>query len=106
AGTAPTPAAGEAAAGEARADTAAALSIVLKGVSDKDRQLLLDELGHLGEVLESRALGADLEVLLATSASAGDIEAVMCFVVEPEQVEIRAVEGAAAPADAETEPRA
>jgi len=66
-----------------------ALLVTLVGIADKDRELLVEELGQLGEVLERRGSAERHEVVLATQVGAADIEAVMCFIAEPEQVEVR-----------------
>lgn len=64
------------------------LAVTLLGVSAKDRELLTEELAHLGTVLRSNGDDNRFEVILDTTASADDIEAVMCFVIEPEQLEV------------------
>ncbi|MBY5928723.1 chemotaxis protein CheA [Halomonas sp. DP8Y7-3] len=64
------------------------LLVALIGVGDKDRELLVEELAQLGEVVEQRGDAERYEVVLSTSVSAEDIEAVMCFIAEPEQVAI------------------
>ncbi|MBV2132280.1 chemotaxis protein CheA [Pseudomonas sp. MAP12] len=72
----------EAGAGEAR------LCVALLGVSEKDRLLLVDELKQFGTI---RSEGGDVqryEVELLTGEDADDIAAVLCFIVEPEQLEI------------------
>ncbi|MGN6191410.1 MAG: ATP-binding protein, partial [Rhodanobacteraceae bacterium] len=65
--------------------------VTLLGVNDKDRDLLIEELGHLGHVESRHSEGDRHEVVLVSSESAADIEAVMCFIVEPEQLKIEAV---------------
>jgi two-component system chemotaxis sensor kinase CheA len=65
--------------------------VTLLGVNDKDRDLLIEELGHLGQIESRHSDGDRHEVVLASSESATDIEAVMCFIVEPEQLKIEAV---------------
>ncbi len=67
------------------------LSVALLGVSESDRKLLIEELGQLGDVLETRGEDDRYEVLMQSTASADDIEAVMCFIVEPEQLDIRSI---------------
>lgn len=73
------------------------LAVTLLGVNAKDRELLTEELAHLGTVLRSDGDDSRFEVILDTTASADDIEAVMCFVIEPEQLEVSSVP---APAEA------
>tara|TARA_B100000700_G_scaffold81993_1_gene92265 strand:+ start:3368 stop:5578 length:2211 start_codon:yes stop_codon:yes gene_type:complete len=72
------------------------LSIALLGIADKDRELLVEELANFGEIIERRGDSSRYEVLLETSTSVDDIEMVMCFIVEPEQLEIVAAGGPAA----------
>ncbi|MBD3894452.1 chemotaxis protein CheA [Halomonas sp. ML-15] len=72
------------------------LEVALVKVADKDRELLVEELGQLGEVLSQRSDGERYLVTLDTSASADDIEAVMCFIIDPDQVEVRTLSAAAA----------
>ncbi|MFY0989120.1 chemotaxis protein CheA [Halomonas sp. C05BenzN] len=78
------------------------LIVALLGVGDENRQLLVEELGQLGEVITQSGDAARYEVELETTAGADDIEAVMCFIIEPEQIEVRAaaVTGEAPPAAA------
>ncbi|WP_280566605.1 chemotaxis protein CheA [Chromohalobacter sp. 296-RDG] len=67
------------------------LHVVLLNVSDKDRELLVEELGNLGAVQEQHGDAARYEVVLESASSRSDIEAVMCFIVEPEQLDISAI---------------
>ncbi|MBF8221197.1 chemotaxis protein CheA [Halomonas sp. 328] len=71
------------------------LVVALLGVGDKDRELLIEELGHLGEIKGQDGDGQRYEVSLATASGRDEIEAVMCFIVEPEQLEIREVDASA-----------
>jgi two-component system chemotaxis sensor kinase CheA len=71
--------------------------VTLLGVNDKDRDLLIEELGHLGRVESRHSEGDRHEVVLASPESAADIEAVMCFIVDPEQLKIEAVEAGTEP---------
>lgn len=81
------------------------LLVALLNVADKDRTLLVEELEQLGEVQSQSGDEKRYEVILKSSDSADDIEAVMCFIIEPDQIEISAVEGAVDPKVA-TEPAA
>lgn len=72
------------------------LRVALLNVNEKDRILLVEELGQLGEVLAQSGDDKRYEVILKTSDSADDIEAVMCFVIEPDQIAITAAEVVAA----------
>ncbi|MCM2318429.1 MAG: chemotaxis protein CheA [Pseudomonas sp.] len=81
-------AAPEPAVSAAAADGEVRLSVTLLGVSERDRLLLVDELQQFGTI---RSQGGDVpryEVELLTGEDADDIAAVLCFIVEPEQLEI------------------
>ncbi|MFQ3788081.1 chemotaxis protein CheA [Halomonas sp. A29] len=83
--------------------------VTLLNVAEKDRQLLVEELGQLGEVVAHGGDEACYEVTLASSVSSDDIEAVMCFIVDADQVNVRAAEVALSPqgeptADATAQP--
>ncbi|MDR5905781.1 chemotaxis protein CheA [Franzmannia qiaohouensis] len=97
---APAPAAKPQPEPEPQAESAAAgdagdhLEVALIKVDDKDRELLVEELGQLGEVLSQRSDGERYLVTLDTSASADDIEAVMCFIIDADQVEVRSLRAA------------
>ncbi|WP_349616918.1 chemotaxis protein CheA [Azotobacter salinestris] len=93
----PEPEAAEAPVGEEGTER---LRVVLLGVAEKDRELLIEELKHFGSILGQSGDVQRYEVELATGESADDIEAVLCFVVEPEQLEIQALAAPAAPSKA------
>ncbi|MBB3182894.1 two-component system chemotaxis sensor kinase CheA [Halomonas fontilapidosi] len=68
------------------------LAVALLNVGEKDRGLLVEELGQLGTVQGHHGDEECYEVTLLTGVSRDDIEAVMCFIVEPEQLQIRHAE--------------
>ncbi|GHA06223.1 chemotaxis protein CheA [Oceanisphaera arctica] len=68
------------------------LLVTLLGVTDQDYRLLLEELTLFGELVEVRELADGHEVLLDAQASADDIAAVMCFILEPDQLKIRVLD--------------
>ncbi|MFG6158711.1 chemotaxis protein CheA [Halomonas sp. 1390] len=80
------------------------LTVALLNVGEKDRGLLVEELEQLGTVQEQHGDEARYEVTLQTAIGGEDIEAVMCFIVEPEQLQVTpaapasAAQGAEAPA--------
>ncbi|WP_110599387.1 chemotaxis protein CheA [Salinicola lusitanus] len=74
------------------------LSITLSGVSDKDRELLVEELQHFGTIASQSGDVARYRVVLDSTESQDDIEAVLCFIIEPEQLSIE-VEAPTAAAD-------
>ncbi|MDC8803445.1 chemotaxis protein CheA [Halomonas pacifica] len=80
------------------------LVVALLKVGDKDRELLIEELGHLGEIKGQGGDAERYEVSLATESDRDEIEAVMCFIVEAEQVEVREASAPQPSASAEAEP--
>lgn len=62
------------------------LSVTLMFVADRERELLIEELANLGEVISSSGDEQVCRVIVSTTVSAEDIEAVLCFVIEPEQI--------------------
>ncbi|NIY48680.1 chemotaxis protein CheA [Cedecea colo] len=86
----------------AQADSAATvknaqalLQITLSALKESEKTILLEELENLGE-LEGHELFDDRVVAkLRTTTSPDDIFAVLCFVVEPEQIEITEIAGQA-----------
>ena len=62
------------------------IHISLSGLKPNEIPLMLEELGNLGEVKKPQQTDNSLEVTLLTSASEEDISAVLCFVLEPEQI--------------------
>jgi two-component system chemotaxis sensor kinase CheA len=90
---------------ESDAPAGAHLLIVLLGVSAENRALLVEELEQFGKVHGQSGDEARYEVVLETTTSAADIESVMCFIIEPEQIETTTVpagEPSAAAAEAPT----
>ncbi|KDB73389.1 chemotaxis protein CheA [Bordetella bronchiseptica CA90 BB1334] len=87
----------------AAASTTAGLPLRVRfsKVSDKDAQSLLEEMGNLGDVRASERAGQTLTVWVDTTCSPDDIEAVCCFIIDADQLEIaREAEPAHAPAQA------
>ncbi|QHM73215.1 chemotaxis protein CheA [Mixta intestinalis] len=76
------------------------LNITLLKVKEQEARLLTEELANLGTVLSQQQEGDRLQVTLQTTASADDIEAVLCFILEPEQI---AITTGAAPGEAQPE---
>jgi two-component system chemotaxis sensor kinase CheA len=71
--------------------------VALLNVGEKDRQLLVEELGQLGEVVAQGGDEACYEVTLSSSVSNDDIEAVMCFIIDTDQIKIRGADAGGAP---------
>lgn len=63
-------------------------------VAADDRELLIEELGNLGDVGEQSGDDNSYKVNVTADASIDDIEAVMCFVVDAEQLTITPLEAA------------
>jgi two-component system chemotaxis sensor kinase CheA len=111
---------GEAAAAPAAAPAAAAtatapaakpaagggLQIRLSGLKPQEIPLMLEELGNLGEVTDPQQTDSTLDVTLVTSVDADDISAVLCFVLEPEQISIGQVAANDTPVVAASAPAA
>ncbi|PSJ22543.1 chemotaxis protein CheA [Halomonas sp. ND22Bw] len=97
--TQPAPAEAPSQEGESR------LTVSLLNVGDENRALLVEELEQLGTIASQAGDAACYRVTLATSVSAEDIEAVMCFIVEPDQLKIETAEAEANDASAAGERR-
>ncbi|MEW7314620.1 chemotaxis protein CheA [Buttiauxella gaviniae] len=63
------------------------LRIVITGLKATERDLLLEELGNLGTLSAIEKGEGSVTATIETSVSADDISAVLCFVIEPEQIE-------------------
>ncbi|MDF7759599.1 chemotaxis protein CheA [Kosakonia cowanii] len=64
------------------------LRIILSNIKEEDQQPLIDELGNLGRVSALQRDKTGLQLTLATTATPDDILAVLCFILEPEQIAI------------------
>jgi two-component system chemotaxis sensor kinase CheA len=64
------------------------LKITLRGVGEKDQELLTEELGNLGNIVGQVKSGGDLMLWLSTDVSSDDIIAVCCFVIDESQITI------------------
>ncbi|UYG00074.1 chemotaxis protein CheA [Halomonas sp. GD1P12] len=80
------------------------LLVALLNVKEKDRTLLVEELEQLGEIKSQSGDEQRFEVVMTASVSADDIEAVMCFIIEPEQISISAAPTSAAAPDSAATP--
>lgn len=79
--------------GDARSSAQAhvSLHVSLTGVGSKDAAALAEEMALMGEVLRQVQGDGVLDIWLNTTASADDIEAVCCFVVNSDQVNVAEV---------------
>ncbi|WP_162928774.1 chemotaxis protein CheA [Yersinia rochesterensis] len=62
------------------------MRIRLSGLKEQEIPLMLEELGNLGDVKDTEQGTDSFEATLITSVSEDDISAVLCFVLEPEQI--------------------
>ncbi len=87
---APVPSPEPAAAPQAQAAETGTLSLRVRitKVSDKDAASLLEEMGNLGNVKASERADGALTVWMDSTCTPGDIEAVCCFIVDGDQLEI------------------
>jgi len=69
-------------------ETGPHLKITLRGVGEKDQELLAEELGNLGNIVGQVKSGGDLTLWLATDVTSDDIIAVCCFVIDESQIVI------------------
>lgn len=79
------------------------LSITLHDVKDEDQGPLLEELANLGNVMNVQNENNVLQLTMQTTVAADDILAVLCFILEPEQVAISPVAANAVAPDAPSE---
>jgi two-component system chemotaxis sensor kinase CheA len=84
------------------ASGAASLKVRFFKVSESDRKLLSEELGHLGQVTAQTQTQDSLTLWLDTACDASDIVAVCCFIIEADQIEISSGVADAVPAQAQT----
>lgn len=83
---APTPVTESKASSKSPALVQGGMRIRLSGLKEPEIPLMLEELGNLGEVKDPHQGADSLEATLITSVSEDDISAVLCFVLEPEQI--------------------
>lgn len=62
------------------------IRICLSGLKEAEIPLMLEELGNLGDVHDPLQTTTGVEATLITTLSEDDISAVLCFVIEPEQI--------------------
>ncbi|MDX8000235.1 chemotaxis protein CheA [Xenorhabdus sp. Reich] len=62
------------------------IRVHLSGLKEREVALMKDELSHLGDICDVEQTSDSLEASLITSATEDDITAVLCFVIEPEQI--------------------
>ncbi|ADW73392.1 chemotaxis protein CheA [Rahnella aquatilis] len=62
------------------------LRVRLSGLKTQEIPVMLEELGNLGEIKDPVQTDDSVEATLVTTVSEDDIIAVLCFVLEPEQI--------------------
>ncbi|ANY15968.1 chemotaxis protein CheA [Bordetella pseudohinzii] len=65
------------------------LRLHIRKISDKDAAAIQEEMGNLGKVLAAERKDETLTVWVQTTCSADDIEAVCCFIIDADQMELR-----------------
>ncbi len=73
-------------------ETETTLVVTLRDVRAREQTTLRDELTNMGEVTDVEATSDSMTVTLQTTASAEDITAVLCFMLDSQQIEIRSAE--------------
>lgn len=72
------------------------LRVRLSGLKTQEIPVMLEELGNLGEIKDPVQTDDSVEATLVTTVSEDDIIAVLCFVLEPEQISFTHVPAAVA----------
>jgi len=72
------------------------LRIAITGLKASELDLLLEELGNLGTLSDVEKGANSVTATMETTVSADDISAVLCFVIEPEQIEFLPLPAASA----------
>ncbi|MBF4109597.1 chemotaxis protein CheA [Enterobacter cloacae] len=70
-------------------ETETSLVVTLRNVGAREQATLRDELTNMGEVTDVEATSDSMTVTLQTTASADDITAVLCFVLDSKQIDVR-----------------
>ncbi len=72
------------------------LRVRLSGLKTQEVPVMLEELGNLGEIKDPVQTDDSVEATLITTVTEDDIIAVLCFVLEPEQISFTQPAGSAA----------
>ena len=73
--------------------------IAISGLKASERNLLIEELSNLGSISDVEQGEDSVTATLETTVSADDITAVLCFVIEPEQIAFLPLTASSAVAD-------
>ncbi|EUM24239.1 chemotaxis protein CheA [Enterobacter sp. BIDMC 26] len=65
------------------------LVVTLRNVEAREQATLHDELSNIGEINDVEVTSDSMTVTLRTTATADDITAVLCFVLDSKQIEVR-----------------
>jgi two-component system chemotaxis sensor kinase CheA len=65
------------------------LRITLSRVAEKDQATLIDEIGHLGQVVAQTREAEDIVLWVDTTCSGDDIVAVCCFIIDADQIDVQ-----------------
>lgn len=66
-----------------------ALVVTLRNVGEREQTMLRDELTNMGEITGVETTPDSMTVTLLTTASGDDITAVLCFVLDSKQIEVK-----------------
>lgn len=69
--------------------TETTLVVTLRNVEAREQTMLRDELTNMGEITDVEATSDSMTVTLRTTVTADDITAVLCFVLDSKQIEVR-----------------
>ncbi|HDS9360484.1 TPA: chemotaxis protein CheA [Enterobacter chengduensis] len=81
----------------AESDDEITLSVSLSNIDAREQAMLREELVNMGELTAIETTANGLHATLLTSATADDITAVLCFVLDASQIEVKPVADAPAP---------
>lgn len=68
------------------------LQVTLSNIDGREQTMLREELSHMGSIVDVETTPESMKVTLLTSATADDITAVLCFVVNAGQIAVAPVE--------------
>ncbi len=81
----------------AASDDEITLSVSLSNIDAREQAMLREELVNMGELTAIETTANGLHATLLTSATADDITAVLCFVLDASQIEVKPLSDAPAP---------
>lgn len=70
-------------------ETEATLVVTLRNVPAREQTMLRDELSNMGDIMDVEMTSDSMIVTLRTTASGDDITAVLCFVLDSKQIEVK-----------------